>query len=261
MKSNKNLFNAIGVLAIGAILTGGGLFLWQNQFNFIFAPQAATKNVQAVVVIGEKDTNEISELGKSVVAKLNETSPKKIELIDRSETGTAVSTLRDQSVLGFNDITKPITGHVYFIATVGESDFTQGVTNKEAVSVISSRFSRNLSNLIDILTSRPGAFPDGVSVYIAMFPDPTAGSGDVSVCKGVIPNNGKEYTRSVYSEMTKSLAALKSVYPQYLHIVNANASFSDHGLSSSQSWFDSCTKISQVGSQQLNNAFTAELGK
>lgn len=255
MKSNKKkLFKAAGILAIGALLTAGGLFLWQNQFNIIFAPKASTNTVQAAIVIGEVGGNPQS-YGKLVVEELNKQASKKIEFVSRAETGIATTSLRDQTVFGYNDVTKPITDHIYFLAITGRSSFVDALKKKEAPQLAASKVTKQITDMVELAASRPGVFPEGFTLFIAAFPDPLNGTGNTQSCGGQVTNQDAEYTKELYQAISTAIKNTKTVYPQQIQLVDTETTFKAHGVGAKESWFSSCLSLNDTGEMELSKLF------
>lgn len=259
----KKIAKSVGILAVGAVLTAGGLFLWQNQFNVSLFSSAANKNIQAVIVMGEttgktnaETTSDLLPLYASAVESLvNSRQANTVETIGRAEKGLIVSSLRDMAVLGYNDVTKPITNHVYFLVTTGRAVTINGITDKDSISTVSGQMTQELTSLVDVLSARPGVFPKGFTVFLATMPDPLDSTGNASLCKGTIPNNGDAYVDGVITAVNDSIKAIATVYPQYIKIVDGAKAFSGHGLASDTPWFSDCLTLNETGEAELANEF------
>lgn len=254
--NKKKVARSLGVLVIGAILTGGGIFLWQNEFNISLFSSASTSTVQAVVLLGETSEEGIPTYTLGVTKYLNAKQPQAIEHISRAEDGTSVSTLRDQAVLAYNDITKPITRHVIFFVISGRNTLVKGISANESVTSIATKITKEVSDLIELAAARPGVFPAGFTIYLATLPDPLDGTGDTTLCKGVIPNYGKEYTKGVLKEINASLRSVAAIYPLNISLVELDKDFLNHGLTSAQPWFADCLTLNDKGNSALETSFT-----
>lgn len=255
----KQVTKSVGILAIGGLLTAGGLFLWQNQFNFSLFSSASNTTIQAVMALGEKPTNQQPTHAVLVVAKLDESQSKPPELIDHSENALLTSSLRDQAVLSYNDVTKPIENHVYFLVRTGRNISLNGITEKDTVAAISGKVARELTSLVDLASARPGVFPKGFTIFVATLPDPTGGTGDVSYCNGKIPNNGSAYIKSVYSSISGAIMDTAKIYPNFMKVVDVEKAFQSHGMGSQDSWFSDCLTVNEKGEEEIARLFLEEI--
>lgn len=253
--NKKKMLRSLGVLVVGAILTGGGIFLWQNEFNISLFSSASTESVQAIVSLGETAQEAMPTYSIGVSKYLSTKQPKSIELINRAEEGTAISTLRDQAVLAYNDITRPITKHVIFLVITGRITLVNGIKSKDSVSSIATRITKEVSELVELASARPGVFPAGYTIYLATLPDPLDGTGDTTYCKGAIPNYGKEYTKGILKEINASLRSVASIYPLSITLVELDKDFTNHGLTSNQPWFANCLTLNDDGYSALETSF------
>lgn len=253
--TKKRVTQSIGILAIGAVLTGGGMFLWQNQFDVSLFSSASSSTVQAVISIGEKSTDGVPLYTQRVSDYLQTKQSRKIEVTSRAEQGRTISSLRDQAVLGYNDLTKPITEHVYFTAITGQNTLLNGITNKESITSIATKVVKEISTFLDLTSARPGVFPEGYTVLLATLPDPLGGTGDATLCKGLIPNYGTEYTKSAVNEINEAILELSNIYPQSIKIVDLAQHLEGHGLDTSDTWFTDCTSLNQKGLEEVAKEF------
>ncbi|MCC7304158.1 hypothetical protein IT418_01965 [bacterium] len=252
MKQRKKIFNALGILAIGAILTVGGLFLWPNQFNIIFAPQASSKKVQAIVEIGEK-TSEKTTYAQTVKREIDKSITLPIEVVSFSET-TRTTSLRDQAVLGYNSLTKPIKDHIYFFVTLGQSELVAALQHNESKQTVTNKVTSNLTELVELLASRPGVFPSGFTVFLATFPKPIKGDSDIARCGQSFTNATTAKYLEAYDALKQAEENVRTLYPQYVKIVTTS-SFSAHTLENSNRWFVDCLHINPAGENGLAKAF------
>jgi len=257
----KRIVKSLGILAIGAVLTTGGLFLWQNQFDISLFSSAATNNIQAMIVLGERQDAQLSIHVSAVEKLINSQQTLPVETVNRAEEGAIISSLRDQAVLGYNDVTKPITNHVYFLVSFGKNITVNGITDKDSISEISSKTTKEVTTLIDLLSARPGVFPKGFTVFLATLLDPLDGISDVTSCKGAIPNNGKEYVNGVFEAVNNSIKTTGSIYPQYIKVVDVAKAFSGHGLTSTTPWFSDCLTLNIAGQAEMARLFVAAVEK
>jgi len=253
--NNKRISKAVSILAIGAILTAGGMFLWRNQFDFSLFSSASSKTIQTVMNLGEKSTQEKPQHAIQVVNLLTASQRKPPELIDRSESSTIISSLRDQAVLSYNDASKPITDHVYILIRTGKNAAIKGITEKDPVTTVSTKVSKEITTLIDLLTARPGVFPEGYTIFVATLPDPTDGTGDVSRCSGLIPNNGADYIKGVFNSVNAAIENTAAIYPTSIRIVDIESLFKGHGVNTSDSWFRDCATINEKGETEVAKEF------
>jgi len=257
----KRIVKSFGILAVGAILTTGGLFLWQNQFDISLFSSAATNHIQAMIVLGERQDTKLAVHVSAVEKLINARQSTPIETVNRADENTIIYSLRDQAVLGYNDVTKPITDHVYFLVSTGKNITVNGIKDKDSILAISGKTTKEVTSLIDLLSARPGVFPKGFTVFLATLPDPLDGTGDVSSCKGAIPNNGNAYVNGVFEAVNNSMKATGSIYPQYINVVDVAKAFSGHGLSSITPWFSDCLTLNVAGQAEIARLFVAAVEK
>lgn len=256
--TKKKVFRSVGILALGALLMGGGVFLWQNEFKLSLFSSASAQNIQAIISLGEKASPGIPLYATAVANEIQRTQSKIPEVVSRAEEGSTISSLRDQAVLGYNDITKPITDHVVFVVVAGKNTVINGIKAKDTVSTIATRVTKEVSSLIDLASARPGVFPEGYTVLLATLPDPLDGTGDTSYCKGLIPNYGMEYTKGVLKEVNAALRSTASIYPLNIKIVDLEKAFVGHGLTGGSSWFTNCATLNDKGMQEASALFVRE---
>jgi hypothetical protein len=259
--TRKRITKSVGILAIGGLLTAGGLFLWQNQFDFSLFSSASNTTIQAVMVLGERPTNQQPQHAIQVVAELDKSQNKPPELIDRSENALLTSSLRDQAVLSYNDVTKPIENKVYYLVRTGRNTALNGITEKDTVTTISGKVAKEITTLIDLASARPGVFPKGFMIYIATLPDPTGGSGDVSTCNGKIPSNGSAYIKSVYEAVNGAIKETARIYPNSMRVVEVSTAFQNHGINSQDPWFSDCLTVNEKGENEIAKLFVAAVAK
>ncbi|WKZ24176.1 MAG: hypothetical protein QY312_01045 [Candidatus Dojkabacteria bacterium] len=253
--SKKNIINAVSILALGAILSGGGIFLWQNQFTFNFTPQASTQDLQSVVLLGEKSNLSTDNYGQGVVDVLATKTPRTIEFIDQAEVHPPIASPRDQAVLAYNAMNRPIEGHVYFLLVLGKNAWIEGLEQQETIATTTASIRKQVTDLVELLAARPGAFPQGFTIFLAAFPDPLKGTGDAQHCGSDFPIREAKTIAETYKEITRTIEALSVLYPEYIEVVPVNNAFSAHTLLDTESWFSDCVNLNAVGEQELSKRF------
>ena len=266
-KQKPSFIRAFRLLLLSILLIGGGLFIWQNQFVLSLFSSAKETKVSTIIVLGDtlsaisstdQGVDPYSKIVKKALEQRLEMPMTYINKADKSDVGT--TSLRYQAVLGYGDIPQPSSGKIIFLVTSGYMNISKGLASNDAVHDIVVDVRKNLLDLVELTTSKPGVFADGYVIYVANVIDPLDGTGLTSACKGTFPNATKDQIFAAISQVNAEIQNFEDKYPEVVHVVNANGAFYGHGIVAAEDlWMKNCTTLNENGQAQLGKLFVQKI--